>query len=658
MAATVVFLTGTGTFTVPANVYSLRVQAIAEGGAGGSRSTAGLVSGGGGGAYAELSNYLVTPGQNISYVNGAGGSGTDTNFDSGALIAQRGMPGTTTAGGSGGLASSSTGDIVYDGGNGGTASGNGAGGGGGAASPLGAGKRGGNTSNLGAAGGGGAGGPLATNGVDNSSGSNGSNGGVGPGSDPGGVGSTGSFGAQPGTNGSGGGGAGTTFKNGANGSQYAQWTQTSDSAVAGPGSGGGGGQTNTSSTRGGNGGGYGGGGGGGRTAGTGAPGIIVITYTETTGAIAGSSVMAIADGAQLLGAGVLSGAAAAGFADVSVLQGVGALAGLSAEQFQSSAASIIGAGSMIGANVLSLADIAALAASGALAGQSTAGISLGSILAASGSMAGIGAAGMAAQSQLLGAGVLAGLGQVSLAPAASIVNITPIGILIGGTSIPWRNINTAIGAGALIGNLAILSDASAELVNFPSVMAQMIGRAVMSIANAGNAVRPVTESEVLAAVRRLLLEMVPGVEIVRGQDNRVAEPVGPDFIVMWALHGRRLATNEDTWDWSDPSPKTIDARRPTQMSIQLDIHGPSSWNIAMIISTLWRDDYAVSRLDPSICTPLYASDGQQMPFIGGEKQYENRWTMTLELQVNPVISTGMDFADTLDVTFMPPVGSY
>ena len=166
----------------------------------------------------------------------------------------------------------------------------------------------------------------------------------------------------------------------------------------------------------------------------------------------------------------------------------------------------------------------------------------------------------------------------------------------------------------------------------------------------------VTEEQVCIALRAFLLAILPaGVEVVRGQSNRVPEPQADDYVIFWPVHRARISTNEDTWDITNPDPASLDHRRGTRTTFQLDIHGPNGADNAQVITTLWRDDYAMSAIDNSILVPLYASDGQQMPFINGEKQYEDRWVVTVEMQVNPVISTPAQFADTVLPTIIVPV---
>ncbi len=57
-----------------------------------------------------------------------------------------------------------------------------------------------------------------------------------------------------------------------------------------------------------------------------------------------------------------------------------------------------------------------------------------------------------------------------------------------------------------------------------------------------------TEAQVLEALRSFLLAVVrPGTEIIKGQNNRVPEPVGDDFVVMTPLLQPRLGTNETSY---------------------------------------------------------------------------------------------------------------
>jgi hypothetical protein len=88
-----------------------------------------------------------------------------------------------------------------------------------------------------------------------------------------------------------------------------------------------------------------------------------------------------------------------------------------------------------------------------------------------------------------------------------------------------------------------------------------------------------------------------------------------------------------------------------QMAVQVDVYGPNSGNFAQIISTLFRDAYAVEQfaaLSPAI-SPLYADEPRQLAFSDGEQQYENRWSIDVLIQVDETVTVPQQFADTLKI---------
>lgn len=205
--------------------------------------------------------------------------------------------------------------------------------------------------------------------------------------------------------------------------------------------------------------------------------------------------------------------------------------------------------------------------------------------------------------------------------------------------------------------------------------------------------------------------MATGMEIIQSQFNRVPEPQVADFVEMTILRFPRLSTNvEDYFDvtftgniagnvltiatagqgavsqgspvfgvgvaagttvrapgavsgqWIVAPAQTISSQalaagqknmeQSSQCVLQLDVHGPNSSNFAMIISTVFRSETATEAFDainPAIA-PLYADDPKQMPFNSGEQQYENRYVVEVNLQVNQTVSVGQQFADELEIT--------
>lgn len=124
-AQSVVTLTTGSSWTVPAGVNKITVECIGGGGGGASSNTSGRSGGGGGGGAYASSLINVTPGTTytiqIGAGGGAGGNGNKTIFGNNLVVADGGIGATNNSrnGGAGGQASSSVGQITFSGGNGG-----------------------------------------------------------------------------------------------------------------------------------------------------------------------------------------------------------------------------------------------------------------------------------------------------------------------------------------------------------------------------------------------------------------------------------------------------------------------------------------------------------------------------------------------------------
>lgn len=158
------------------------------------------------------------------------------------------------------------------------------------------------------------------------------------------------------------------------------------------------------------------------------------------------------------------------------------------------------------------------------------------------------------------------------------------------------------------------------------------------------------EDTVLTALRAFLLLILPdGVEVVRTQVNRVPMPRGPNFVMM-TVASRQFQSS--TYHEHRVADGATDITRSTGCGVQLDFYGPNSSDYAQDFATLFRDDYACQQMAGTGVTPLYCNDGQQMPLVNGEAQYEQRWTLQTMLQINPVVSTPTEFVGKVDVTFV------
>lgn len=97
------------------------------------------------------------------------------------------------------------------------------------------------------------------------------------------------------------------------------------------------------------------------------------------------------------------------------------------------------------------------------------------------------------------------------------------------------------------------------------------------------------------------------------------------------------------------------AMQPLELTIQVDIHGPASSDNATRVSTQWRNQIGVNacQAQGAILAPLYNSSPRQIPFINDQDQYEQRWSLDLCMQVNPVLTVPQQFASNVSVTAQP-----
>lgn len=102
---------------------------------------------------------------------------------------------------------------------------------------------------------------------------------------------------------------------------------------------------------------------------------------------------------------------------------------------------------------------------------------------------------------------------------------------------------------------------------------------------------------------------------------------------------------------------------PTEWVVQLDVHGPASADYTRVIEGLFRSEYGVDAFiaagesqAPAVyftVIPLYADEPRQLPFNNDQQQVEDRWSLDLHVQINPVVSTQQDFADQIEATAVP-----
>jgi len=159
----------------------------------------------------------------------------------------------------------------------------------------------------------------------------------------------------------------------------------------------------------------------------------------------------------------------------------------------------------------------------------------------------------------------------------------------------------------------------------------------------------ITQDTLTTALRGFLLPIVSTTEVFLSQQNLDPMPLG-SFITMTPISTEGLSTNHTSYhDTGVSGTGTQMNSRTTLWRCQLDCYGDDAQDMANIIATLWRSPYACENLttDTLNIQPLYAGEPHQTTMINAEQQFENRWTVDVMLQFNPVITVPQDFADQL-----------
>jgi hypothetical protein len=101
----------------------------------------------------------------------------------------------------------------------------------------------------------------------------------------------------------------------------------------------------------------------------------------------------------------------------------------------------------------------------------------------------------------------------------------------------------------------------------------------------------------------------------------------------------------------------VGMRQPTQLTVQVDAHGPGSADNIETISTVMRSMYGADLFYTQgyDVVPLYCSDPRQTPFQNAENQIERQWSCDIVLQANQTVSAPQQFMTNAVITIEPPV---
>lgn len=138
----------------------------------------------------------------------------------------------------------------------------------------------------------------------------------------------------------------------------------------------------------------------------------------------------------------------------------------------------------------------------------------------------------------------------------------------------------------------------------------------------------------------------------QAQANRATMLKG-QFCIITPLRFIRLSTTENIkQDTGSPSTSAMSYTEVRRADLQIDIYGDGAGDRANILETVFRSGYAweaIKALDARL-SPLYSSDAIQAPMINAEEQWQERYTLTLSLQADIIVTLPQDYFETVEFT--------
>ena len=161
----------------------------------------------------------------------------------------------------------------------------------------------------------------------------------------------------------------------------------------------------------------------------------------------------------------------------------------------------------------------------------------------------------------------------------------------------------------------------------------------------------ITQDQMVDDLISFLTQTVTVTDCRISQQNRIPMPTG-NYIIMTPMGPIGLSTNRIDYQ-ADPTTLSGSqlTSRTTEWRCQLDFYGDAAQENANIIATMTRSEYAceIFRAGTSGIVPFYCTDPFQNTMVNGEDQFENRYTCEFHAQINPIITTSMEFFNSVNI---------
>ncbi|OUJ07890.1 hypothetical protein HK23_01125 [Acetobacter malorum] len=155
---------------------------------------------------------------------------------------------------------------------------------------------------------------------------------------------------------------------------------------------------------------------------------------------------------------------------------------------------------------------------------------------------------------------------------------------------------------------------------------------------------PVTAATTTALRAFLQTILPPDLPVLLARQNRMAAPNGPFALMALLLH-QQIATSATRY-----TANTRIILQQQDIAVQVSLFGVGAADNVQRISTVFQNGWAAEFFmafhqntlgqtpPPPRIAPLYAGPARQIPFVNGERQYEEHWQIDLHLQASFALS--------------------
>jgi len=151
-----------------------------------------------------------------------------------------------------------------------------------------------------------------------------------------------------------------------------------------------------------------------------------------------------------------------------------------------------------------------------------------------------------------------------------------------------------------------------------------------------------TQDEMDLALWNFITSLLPvGVEVIKGGQNAVLP--APPCVIFSYISDKRLSTNDEEIVENIDLTTTLRSEVFMQVTYQLDFYGNEANDYATLFTTVFRSYIGCDAL-PEWFQPLNHSHVRRLPFINEQHNYENRLSLDIELEYNPVVKQPIESA--------------